>query len=358
MNRTSLVCLSLMSMMSLLCWSDRALAVAAEACPGPIFIQSFDDATAVVCPRPKARFDYFGSYATSFGALFSTGAGQPILWTIASNGGPPAAPISVEFGSSSSNGVAEADFDGDGIFDVAVYDIDVGGFSYLPSSGGAAVTIAWSSNPSTDFYTVVGDYDCDGKSDPTYARYAGGAIEWVINTSGPGPDRAVTFGSWTTDYVLAGMDWDGDGCDDLGTVRIDGASNMTWRIGDASSGALLLQQVWGNRSTDFIVPGDYLGDERADFAIWRSFGAGTSGEWLIKENGGPGSLAQVFGTPGDYAVRDLALRGDFDGDGKDDIAVRKNGTAIWQWRRSSDAVIDQATVGTPSGFPIPATGVQ
>ena len=58
------------------------------------------------------------------------------------------------------------------------------------------------------------------------------------------------------------------------------------------------------------------------------------------------------------SVRDIALRGDFDGDGKDDIAVKKNGTAIWQWRRSSDGVTGQATVGTPGNFPIPATGVQ
>lgn len=332
------------------------MAVPPGPCPGPIFIQSFDSAAATVCARPKARFDYFGSYATSFGVLSSTGAGQPITWTIASNGGPPAS-ISVQFGSPTSNGIAEADFDGDGKFDIAVYDITVGGFSYLPSSGGAAVSIPWSSNPATDSYGVVGDYDCDGKSDPTYAHNVGGAIQWVIKTSGPGPDRTVTFGTWATDDALPGMDWNGDGCDDLGTVRTDGSSNMTWRIGNSSSGALLLQQAWGNRSTDFIIPGDYLGDERADFAVWRSFTAGTSGEWLIKENGGSGTLTQVFGTPGAFAVRDIAMRGDFDGDGKDDIAVKKNGSAIWQWRRSSDGVIDQTTVGAPTNFPIPATGI-
>ena len=357
MNRPTSILLFVMATLFLLGWSGGAMAAPAGPCPEPIFIQSFDTPTAIICPRPKARFDYFGSHATSFGALSTTGAGQPITWTIASNGSP-AAPISIQFGSPSSNGIAEADFDGDGKFDVAVYDIDVGGFRYLPSSGGAAVVIPWSNDPDTDDYGAVGDYDCDGKSDPTYARDVGGAIQWVIKTSGPGPDRIVTFGTWATDNVLAGMDWDGDGCDDLGTVRSDGSGNMTWRIGNAGSGALLLQQTWGNGFTDFIVPGDYLGDERADFAVWRSFGAGTSGEWLIKENGGAGSLTQVFGTPGEYAVRDIALRGDFDGDGKDDIAVKKNGSAIWQWRRSSDGVIGQATVGAPTHFPIPATGIR
>ncbi len=357
MNHLPIFLMAVISPISLLSGNSDAVAAPPGPCPGPIFIQSFDSATAIVCPRPKARFDYFGSFATSFGVLSSANAGQSIQWTIASNGSS-SAPISVQLGSPTSNGIAEADFDGDGKFDIAVYDIDVGGFRYLPSSGGPAVTVPWSSNPATDSYGVVGDYDCDGKSDPTYARNVGGAIQWSIKTSGPGPDRTVTFGSWTTDNALPGMDWNGDGCDDLGTVRSDGSGNMTWRIGNASNGGLLLQQAWGNRNTDFIVPGDYLGDERADFVVWRSFGAGTSGEWQIMENGGAGTLFQVLGTPGDFAVRDIALRGDFDGDGKDDIAVKKNGTATWQWRRSADGAIDQTSVGSPGNFPIPATGIQ
>ena len=357
MKRLTKSILPLLLAIAIFCPTGEAFEVPAGPCPGPIFIQSFDDSAATVCPRPKARFDYFGSYATSFGVLSSAGAGQPITWTIANNGGPPAS-FSVQFGSPASNGIAEADFDGDGKFDVAVYDISVGGFSYLPSSGGAAITIPWSSNPATDFYSAVGDYDCDGKSDPTYVRDVGGNLQWVIKTSGPGPDRMVTFGTSATDNALPGMDWNGDGCDDLGTVRTESGGAMTWRIGDTSSGMLLLQHALGNRNTDFIIPGDYLGDERADFAVWRSYGAGTSGQWLIEENGGAGTLSQVFGTPGDFAVRDVALRGDFDGDGKDDIAVKKKGSAIWQWRRSSDGVIDQTTVGAPNNFPIPATGIQ
>lgn len=357
MNPVSRVLMSLLFPAVLLCANSHAASAAAGPCPDPIFIQSFDSSAATACARPEARFDYFRNYATSFGTLSAGSGGQTIQWTIASNGAP-AASISVEFGSPSSNGVTEADFDGDGKFDVAVFDITAGGFRYLPSSGGAAVTIAWSSNPATDGYGVVGDYDCDGKSDPTHVRNVGGAMQWLINTSGPGPDRTITYGIWATDNALAGMDWTGDGCDDLGTVRSAAGGAMTWRIGDASSGALLQQQAWGNRTTDFIIAGDYLGDERADFAVWRAVNAGSSGEWLIRENGGPATLTQVFGTPGAFATRDTALRGDFDGDGKDDIAVKKNGSAIWQWRRSRDGTIDQATVGTATSFPIPATGVQ
>lgn len=347
---------SLLFPVSLLGANMHVAMAAAGPCPDPVFIQSFDSAAATVCPRPEARFDYFGTYATSFGVLSAGSGGQTIQWTIASNGAP-AASISVEFGSPSSNGVAQADFDGDGKFDVAVFDVTIGGFRYLPSSGGPAVTIGWSSNPGSDNYGVVGDYDCDGRSDPTYVRNVGGAMQWLINTSGPGPDRTVTFGDWATDSALAGMDWNGDGCDDLGTVRSGAGAAMTWRSANAGSGALLLEQVWGNRNTDFIIAGDYLGDERADFAVWRAVTAGTSGDWLIRENGGAATLTQVLGTPGTFAVRDIALRGDFDGDGKDDIAVKKNGSAIWQWRRSRDGTIDQTTVGTPTSFPIPAVGV-
>lgn len=364
MKQVPITMLSLLSPMALLVWSSASMAVPPGPCPGPVFIEAFDGAPAIVCPRPKARFDYFASYATSFGAL-TAAAGQPITWNIASNGSP-AAPISVQFGSSSSNGVAEADFDGDGKFDVAVYDVSIGGFSYLPSSGGAAVSVPWrSGDPANDFYTALGDYDCDGKTDPTYVRDVSGSLQWSINTSGPGPDRTVNFGTTASDVFLPGMDWNGDGCDDLGTVRIEGSGALTYRIGDTTSGALLLQNspvvsagVPFSFNTDFIVPGDYLGDERADFAVWRSFGTGTNGFWYVRENGGSGSLSMAFGTPGAGTVRDIALRGDYDGDGKDDIAVKVINTATWKWRRSSDGVIDQTTVGAPGDFPIPQYGVQ
>ena len=42
-----------------------------------------------------------------------------------------------------------ADCNGAGKFDIAVFDIDLGGFHYLLSSGGAAMTSPWSSDPAT-----------------------------------------------------------------------------------------------------------------------------------------------------------------------------------------------------------------
>jgi hypothetical protein len=54
---------------------------------------------------------------------------------------------------------------------------------------------------------------------------------------------------------------------------------------DAQTGALILAQQWGNFATDFFVVGDYVGDRRADFAVFRAFQGGTNGDWFIRENG-------------------------------------------------------------------------
>lgn len=73
--------------------------------------------------------------------------------------------------------------------------------------------------------------------------------------------------------------------------------------------------------------------------------------WMISENGETGTLTRVFG-----ASEDAPLRGDFDGDGKDDLAVKRNASNIRTWQRSSDGVTDQTTVGTAANFAIPAVG--
>jgi hypothetical protein len=75
---------------------------------------------------------------------------------------------------------------------------------------------------------------------------------------------------------------------------------------------------------DRPVPGDYDGDGRMDLAVFRP----ASGNWYIL-NSRDGSLtAQHFGISTDRPVP-----GDYDGDGRTDIAVFRNG--FWYLLRSS-----------------------
>jgi hypothetical protein len=68
---------------------------------------------------------------------------------------------------------------------------------------------------------------------------------------------------------------------------------------------------FGISTTDKIVPGDYDGDGRADFAVWRA----TNGVWYwLGSRDGFGAFQ--FGTNGDKPAP-----GDYDGDGRTDFAV-------------------------------------
>ena len=94
------------------------------------------------------------------------------------------------------------------------------------------------------------------------------------------------------------------------------------------------------------LPGDYDGDGRADLAVYRD----TTGEWLTSSSAG----AQVtsWGSPGSD---DIPAPADYDGDGRADIAVFRNTTGEWFVQRSAGGSTTLAW-GSPAlrDLPIPA----
>lgn len=298
----------------------------------------------------KPCFDFYGTGRTSFGIV--NGEGSVVVWRTRANGGTGSENIGYGF---TSDSIVPGYYDGDNKADIATW-----------RSGTYYIRRSTTNNPtdispqqwglSADFPGYEADYDGDGRDDLTVIRVTGGQLVWYILRSSTNTFSAISFGNSSTDIPMAGADYNGDGKADLTVLRIT-STPATYYIGDATTGAVILTQNWGNYNTDFYVVGDYIGDSRADFAVWRGFGSGTDGRWYILENGGSGVVITQFGIPGTAGVRDQAVCGDYDGNGKSDIAVyrRSDKTFYWLTNPSNPSSSQQFTMTFPAGT-APITG--
>ncbi len=303
-------------------------------------------------PAPKPCFDFSGTGRTSFATTTGNFIFGNINWHILSNGGDSSTQ-SYAFGLGgieARDGIAPGYYDGDNRADAAV--VRLSGFQqgnltfYIRPSTLAA------SNPSA-FYgvqwgvapdlPVIGDYDGDGQSDLTVARrnFSNGSLTWFILRSQTNTFNAFNFGL-TSDFVALGADYNGDGRDEVTLIRTypdPQTRASTYYAGDSNTGALVLAQDWGSNSDVYVI-GDYLGDRRADFAVMRKRNSGTPAQiatWYILENGGSNQfVVRQFGYGDAASVPDLAVCGDYNGDGKQDIAVYRYPDRNFYWLNSPD----------------------
>jgi subtilisin-like proprotein convertase family protein len=258
---------------------------------------------------------------------------------------------------------APVDFNGDGKTDYAVVR-DVTGTSGVPAgqmrwfyniNGSNAPTVALDWGLTFDDIPVPEDYDGDGKDDIAVWRPgAPNVAAFYILNSATNTARVEAFGQTDDDPTVVG-DYTGDGKADLAVYRegtTTGAQSF-WFYRAAANGPTTFIP-WG-AGGDFPAPGDYDGDGKNDFVIQRSIGAGQSATFWTRLATGVILPVQSFGLPSDFVVP-----GDYDGDGKTDLATIRIGSGAlnWYWRRSSDQLLvgpvpfGVATANS-SDFPVP-----
>lgn len=153
------------------------------------------------------------------------------------------------------------------------------------------------------------DYNGDGKSDPVVYRPWAGAFYTHKTLVGP---HSVTWGGPT--YRPVAGDFDGDKISDTAVISID-KGIMHWLIKQSSTQALY-HTTWGVVG-DRTAVADYDGDGRDEVAIYRQ------GLWFVLYANGSTQVTP-WGQAGDIPVA-----ADYDGDTRADFAIWRPATGEW-----------------------------
>ncbi|RUL85270.1 FG-GAP repeat protein [Tautonia sociabilis] len=223
--------------------------------------------------------------------------------------------------------IAPADYDGDGKSDFAIFETD-------PATGAGVFSVDRSrlgrleaSFGGPDDGPIVGDFDGDGRDDIAVYGFSplDGFSRFGILPSGGGSAYLRGFGG--VDDLPVAADFDGDGTTDLAVFGYSPDNGVSRFAAILSGGpnaefpAGVVTLPFGGPDDGPIV-GDFDGDGRTDFGVYGPSGGDPFSRFLIRLSAGPsaefptGTIVVPFGGLGD-----VPAVGDFDGDGRDDIAV-------------------------------------
>jgi hypothetical protein len=269
----------------------------------------------------------------------------------------------------------DVDSNGNGTIEILQQNSSINGLNTMDVSNwkvkatvGNGVT--WLHDPTASTQTVVkqkapNDYNGDGKSDfslyrPSVVTQVGTTLQvspgsYLLHTTS---GSAITGNGWldgdfgVQEQIPVSGDYDGDGKSDLALWVASPSSNTAyWDLHTAAGAAITGNGFSWGLPGDIPVPGDYNGDGKTDLATWRP----STGGWYIRTNTGAtvAGTGTIFGQAGDIPVP-----GDYNGDGKTDFAVFRPSTGQWLIETTAGVAITDfaSTTGYGHAGDIPVPG--
>jgi hypothetical protein len=213
---------------------------------------------------------------------------------------------------------AIGDFNGDGKPDVAVANFYSNTVTVLLGNGDGTFTFldtfGTAPNPNA---LAVGDFNNDGKLDIVTANSAYGSLT-VLLGNGDGTFQG-TEANLPTGYVptsIAVGDFNHDGNADL-AVTNQLSSTVTIFVGDGTGNFTVSQSPATDTYPYSAAVGDFNGDGKQDLAVANYYG----NDVTVLLGNGDGTFSAAASSPGTGVYPDWVVVGDFNGDGKQDLAV-------------------------------------
>jgi hypothetical protein len=255
------------------------------------------------------NLDLVTANAGSNDVSFFLGNGSGDFSITSSNLGGGTQPVSVTTG----------DFNGDGKLDLVTANLGTNNISVLLNNGSGftATTFAVGLVPKS---VTVGDFNRDGKLDLATADASGISVR--LGNGNGGFSDATNFAIGAAPYSIKTGDFNGDNILDLVTANVTytgSVGNISVLFGNGSGGfGTATNFTGGYGSSKYLTTGDFNGDGKLDLATTNTFGAVY--DIVVLLNNGSGG----FGAANNFAIGGTAeslTTGDFNGDGKLDLAT-------------------------------------
>jgi hypothetical protein len=270
------------------------------------------------------------------------------------------------------------DYDGDGIIDIGAVDRKTNKWYIRSSKKGSKsvpnISWGWRSprvksldSANTSYKILVGDFDGDGMADRAFVNKVN--HKWYIYSSKDSNNSPLKRTYKKTDvdimdtaiikvkqmtHALSG-DYDGDGISDLGAIDCSYKGYCQWKYLSSKTGKVDYIKMPGNNegkwigmtSNHIVLEGDFDGDGKTDPTIWDA----AAGWFIISsrtndalvdnniyklddlgrpiyKNGVPEKGDTIFGYQW-AGIEYIPIVGDFNGDGRSDMAKVKVGDVKW-----------------------------